>query len=106
MASFRSLADYAVNLWTVAFAAFFLLSIIVGIIQHVRRKELHDTAELPALAILWAAFALPLAFAAWFIGWIFARMMMVLAYLIVGALWLWHRIVGEIKKEGRRTRPR
>jgi hypothetical protein len=92
-----------VNIWTVAFVAFFLLSIIVGIIQHVRRKELHDTAALPVLTILWAAFALPLEFAAWFAGWIFARVMMVPAYLIVGALWLWDRIVGATKKESRRT---
>jgi hypothetical protein len=53
----QSLADYALSILVAAVAAFLMLSIIAGIIQHVRRKELHDPAALPALAIVGATFA-------------------------------------------------
>lgn len=53
------LADFGTGLWMVSGAVFFVLSIVVGIVQHVRKRELWDAPGLAlgVLGVCWAVLA-------------------------------------------------
>jgi len=66
-------------IWAMSFIAFFLLSIIVGIIQTWKSKDLWDTPAIRLLAILYYTWLLPISL----------------------PIWLWHRLVGKAKNPDR-----
>jgi len=81
-----------------AFVAFFVLSIVVGIIQHVRKRELWDTPALPVLMLSWIVAASGLLANA--IAGRFGSVIVIPVFLIFGAAFLrglWHRIFGKSK---------
>lgn len=60
MTDAQNVMDFLVLVWGIIFSAFFLLSIIVGIIQYRKNKELWDTSAVPAWMTLYYAWVLPL----------------------------------------------
>ena len=56
----QNVMHFLALVWGIIFSAFFLLSIIVGIIQYWKSKELWDTPTLPVWRILYYAWGLPL----------------------------------------------
>jgi hypothetical protein len=97
LTTFRLLADYAVGIWTTLLVVSFLSSIVVGIIQQWRGNESWDTRAMPALAFLHYARALPIVLPILFVGWSFTGVITAIGYLIAGAFWLWHRILGKVR---------
>lgn len=77
------------DIWALIFAASFVLSIVVGIVQDRRGKQFFDTPLLPFMAALHFAWVIP---AALFIGVyavISAPPFVQALCLLVGAGWLW-----------------
>lgn len=73
-------------MWVLLFAAYFVLSIVAGIIQSWRRKPLWDTPVMGLLAILHAAWVLPFLVLAGII-WVFTQVIVrIPLYLFIGAL--------------------
>ena len=55
--------ETVVGIWMLTFAASFLLSIVAGIIQGVRGKELHQSPLVPLIALLHFAWVVTLTLA-------------------------------------------
>lgn len=94
----KAFTDYATYGWMATFFAFFVLSIIVGIIQHVRKRELWDTPALPVLMLLWIVVAFGIA--AYAVAGRFGSVIVMPVFLIFGAALLrrlWHRIFWNSK---------
>jgi len=88
----RTLTDYATYALMAAFLAFFALSIVVGIIQHVHKRELWDTPALPVLMLLWIVTASGLL--AYAVAGRFGILIIIPVFLIFGATLLrglWNR---------------
>jgi hypothetical protein len=49
----KTLTDYTTYALVAAFGCFFVLSIVVGIVQHLRKRELWDTSATGVLMLLW-----------------------------------------------------
>jgi hypothetical protein len=96
--------EYAGNIWLLIFAAYFVACIVVGIIEQIRRKKRQDTFAMSpgtfVLVVLHTALFLPIALSFWAVGWVFARILTIPLYLIFGAAWLWHRMIGKPKSRG------
>ena len=69
----QNVIDFLALVWQIVLSAFFLLSIIVGVIQYWKNKELWDTPALPAWMILYYAWVLPLS--AFVISWPIAKVL-------------------------------
>lgn len=94
----KTFTDYATYAWMAAFLVFFVLSIVVGIIQHIRKRELWDTPALAVLMLLWIVAASGLL--AYAIAGRFGSVIVIPVFLIFGAVLLrglWDRISGKSK---------
>ncbi len=81
MGQTSKLFELAGEIWMLIFAASFLSSIVAGVIQTLRGKEIWDTPALPLLAFLHFAWVMPL---------VAPILFPCLAY--VGLRWLWRRM--------------
>ena len=94
--------DYVGEIWAALFMAWMLVAIIVSIVDAIRAYRGKGNPRdmplmMPLLLILHCIVFVPIASIVYVIGKVLTYVLMMPLYLLLGAIWVWHRIFGKPK---------